>query len=136
MKPAQRIIAALTVILLVMPLLSGCGDDAISPQDRLAGTWNCTKYEITYSDGVIFDFLDTVDSFTLTFSKDGNYTAVISQGGIVTDTSTGQYSATGNRITFDPGLSDFTLNYSISGDVLVMFGTVTGEDYDTRFVKA
>lgn len=55
---------------------------------------------------------------------------------MVTDTSTGQYSATGSRITFDPGLSEFTLNYSISGDVLTMAGSVMGEAYDARFVKA
>lgn len=137
MKHARRMIATLTVALLCLPLLPGCGDDAISPQERLAGTWDCTRYVITYADGVAFDFLDTVDSFTMSFTKDLTYTAVLVVDGTVTDTATGQYSATGSRITFDPDeLSEFTLNYSIAGDVLIMFGTVTGEDYDMRFVKS
>ncbi|MGD8869440.1 MAG: hypothetical protein PVI01_17610 [Gemmatimonadales bacterium] len=136
MKPARRIIVVLTIALLSAPL-SGCGDDPISPQEILAGTWNCTKYEITYSDGIVFDVLNSVDSFTLTFTRDRTYTAVLIEDGTPIDNATGQYSATSSRISFDPGeLSEFTLNYSISGDVLTMTGIVTGDEYDMRFVRA
>jgi hypothetical protein len=137
LKPARRIIATLAVTLLFTPFFSGCGDDPISPEERLAGTWDCTRYVITYSDGVMFDVLDSVDSFTMTFTKDRTYAAVLTVDGTVTDRATGQYSATGSRISFDPDqLSEFTLNYAISGDVLTMTGTnATGDDYDMRFVK-
>lgn len=140
MRSGRPIIAALAVTLLALPLGVGCGDDEpTSPQDRLVGIWNCTRFAGTEG-GVTIDLMDQVDSITLTITDHGTYTLSITGdddfafcSGSANCTESGTYSATSSTITFD---DETTFNYSISGNVLAITGTDDGVDFDLRFVRA
>lgn len=138
MRPRRAyIITTFVVTMQSLSLLTGCGDDnPVSPQDRLIGTWNCTKYELT-EDGVTVDVLDTIlDSFAFTFARSGRYSAVTAEQGQAPITMSGTYSATSSTITIDTGTVEITFDYSISDSVLTMTGADGGLEYDMSFVKA
>jgi hypothetical protein len=128
--------AAVIVALASLPLLAACGDDEPTGGNgnALLGSWTVTSFMIEGIGDVIAGS-DLQLIFTFTAST---YTIVVANddSGFFCDTGTtctlpGDYTTTGNTITFDPGTSDeedFT--YFVTGDTLRMTGGIDGSTVD------
>lgn len=130
---------ALWALVGVPVLLAACSSDnnmTSSNPAEIVGNWNATSFVAGGVDGialgmtVAFSFTSNTYSFTVTNDQFGlcNGTSSCSDGG--------SYSATGTNLTLDPGTVDsVTLNYSISGSVLSVTGTIDGTPISITFQK-
>lgn len=121
------------VLLLSVLPLAACDDDSAGPnggdEGDLIGTWNAVS--IT-SPAVGGDLIDMGMTFSVTFTDD-TYTFNVTgddDGAFCEDdgpdcTNTGDYTATGTTVTFDPASVDaFTANWNISGSTLTIAGNI------------
>lgn len=117
------------------PLVIACGDST-EPSNDLVGTWNATSLLVA---GV--DLTDQGMTLSFTFGANGSYSYTVtndlidfcSPGPACTDS--GNYVVSGNQITFDPGVDEATVTYSISGSTLTVNGTIDAINFTFTFAK-
>ncbi len=115
--------AALTLAVVILPLVLGCGDDdgTGTNENPLVGTWSATSVlvgGVEVVDGTGFSITVTLRSdLTMSASYSGN-TSPIWCGGASSCTENGTYTYTSTVLTIcDPGCED-PAQYTISGSTL------------------
>lgn len=125
--------------LAVVSAALGCGDGAVEPlPDDLIGTWNVTAI-------VVDEFDYTTEGMTLsfTFTSNGSYSYSVTNDllgfcdwQVANCEEFGDFAATASQITFDPDTEwEETLNYSVTGTVLRIIGTIWDFPIDATFEK-
>lgn len=115
--------------LFVAALAACSSDSATGPNPALYGSWNCTNFLALGQDLIVDGGMTLQGTFTntntYTLAVTGDLTGSCSPGPDCV--VSGDYSATGSRLTFDPGTPGaITVNYSIAGDILTLSGNLNG----------
>lgn len=128
-----KVWSMMMLVVMMMPLLSACGDDAKEEGGidvkKAVGTWMCTKSTDTYQ-GKSYDGL--LVGAQITIKSDGTYSSTSSSFG-----TSGTYTINGNTITAKNNKGDtFVVDVSISGDSMTWKGTAsTGVQFSYVFVR-
>ena len=139
------------VLLLAIVLIVGCasendGSPTGSSVHPLVGVWEGTEITINYTSGVLTGTSMTtplgentqMGTVTYIFGADG-VASTTSADATVTETDSGTWSATGNKLTLLSIEETTIIDYSISGNILTMFmeydGTPDGEISFTSEMK-
>jgi hypothetical protein len=136
---AGRTIRRLALIMSasLVPVVIGCSDGAVEPPAGLVGTWNATSLVV---DGV--NLMDEGMTLSFTFSNDSEYSYSVTNDAldfcdlVANCSDSGDFSATGSQITFDPGTVDAeTFSWSIVGSTLTVTATIEGSLFTFTFER-
>ena len=123
-------------LLIILLLVVGC-DNSTEPQVHpLVGVWEQTESKVTYISGLLSGSTVSTYGETITWivGSDGVITYMSS-----TDSYSGTWSASGNKLTIISTEETTIFDYSISGNILTIFneydGTADGEDSFTSEIK-
>lgn len=119
---------------LVSTLVLACGGDSSTGpaiDEAFIGTWDATSFVVAGT-----ELITPESSFfvSLGLYSDGSYELIVTghQSGLFCEGPAscnidGDYTFTGDALTFDPGTEDeLNATYSVSGDLLTVSGTIDG----------
>lgn len=144
----NRIALALALALVSVTLLAtvGCGGDSSSPTappppptSPILGQWASTSFVVDGVDQVPNGFDLALDLFADArydlFAQNDDL-GIICEGGATTCSPFGEFTLSGDQITFDPGEpEELTLSYAVNGDQLTLSGTIDGTSVTATFAR-
>jgi hypothetical protein len=120
------VLARLSAVVALAPIVLACGDDETSPTDAMVGTWNVTSFTAGGT-----NFIAGGMTLSIALTSAGTYTLTVTNDLIDSCdpgpncTQTGNWTATTTTITINSGTVDATtFDYTRSGNTMTWTGEI------------
>ena len=120
----------------LVPVTVGCGASTTELPPGLVGTWNATSLVV----GGIY-LMDDGMTLRFTFSANGEYSYTVTNDFLdfcdpgPNCSDSGDFTATSNQITFDPGPGQETFSYTVAGNTLSVTAVIDGFTFAFTFER-